>query len=367
MLALRFAALAVGLVLSLSAGAKAQEALREERGFLRIKIAGRDVRLEMLTVRPETASGRLPLALITHGKSPSGLSMSELRAASYAPLARDLARRGWLAAVLVRRGFGQSDGPLPGPAISCDKPDLGARLATDAEELDIALKALKERPDVDGERVIAIGESAGGAAIMALAQRKPPGLRAVINVSGGLMQGDCPGPAGDSLVAMVGSWTGKDVAPQLWLYAKNDDLFPPPLVDRMRTKALDGGLDLRFVELPEIKPNGHLIFRSVQARFIWQREMDASLRAWKLPTWPAERARTAYATLGLTSRADVFERYFSAPGEKALAYSKDKKLFRYRFGSADMAAAQRGALDDCAKAASDCIIAFKNDRDVGNE
>jgi dienelactone hydrolase len=359
-LSLRLIVLALAC-LSRLAPAAAQEPLREEPGFLRIKIAGRDVRLETLVVRPEAAAGRLPLALITHGKSASSISMGDLRAANYATVARDLARRGWLAAVVMRRGFGQSDGPFP-ESSSCDKPDLTQRFDADADELEGALRSLKERADVDAQRVIAIGESAGGGAVMALAQRKPAGLRGVVNIAGGLNIENCMEKGRDALVATLKLWQVAGAAPQLWVYAKNDELFPPALVDRMRTAALDGGGNVRFVELPEIKPRGHMIFRNSQARYVWLREMDASLRAWNLPTWAPERARASYARLGLTTRADTFERYFAAPGEKALAYSRAKKHFRYWFGADSLGAAREGALKECAKAATDCVIAFENDR-----
>jgi dienelactone hydrolase len=326
-----------------------------------MRLDGRDVRLETLIVRPEKAEGRLPLALITHGKSSSSVSMGDLRAASYATVARDFARRGYLAAVVMRRGFGQSDGPFPG-GTNCANLALGDRFDSDAAELDGALQALKQRPDVDPERIIAVGESAGGAAVLALAQKRPAGLRGIVNVAGGLNIDECVERGRDALVAAIGGWKGARDIPQLWIYARNDELFPPALVDRMRSAALDAGANVRFVELPEIKPRGHLIFRHGQARLVWLQAMDGSLRAWGLPTWNPARARQLYARLGLTRRADAFERYFAAPGEKAMAFSPQRKHFRYWFGTVTLTQAKENALRDCGKDAPDCVIAFENDR-----
>lgn len=340
--------------------ASAQEPLREENTFLRIKLDGRDVRLEALIVRPERAEGRLPLALITHGKSSSSVSMGDLRAASYATVARDFARRGWLAAVVMRRGFGQSDGPFPA-STSCADLDFTSRFEADSNELEAALRLLQQRDDVDPARAIAVGESAGGAAVLALAQRKPAGLRGIVNVAGGLNIESCVDKARDALVGVVKGWQVPGAPPQLWIYAKNDELFPPALVDRMRGAARDAGGDIRFVELPEVRPNGHLIFRHGQARFFWLREVDASLRAWKLPTWSPAQARELFAKLGLTARAAAFEQYFAAPGEKAMALSRSRKHFRYTFGSQTLDRAREATLNDCAKAAGDCVIAFEND------
>lgn len=335
--------------------------LQEQNGFLRIQAKGREVRLESLIVRPEGATGRLPLAIITHGRNSSSLSMGDLRAPRYATLARDLARRGWLAAVVMRRGAGQADGPLPS-LTSCPAPDIASSLEDDADDIAGALRALQARPDVDGQRVILLGESAGGATAMALMRRKPPGLRGVVNVAGGLNLEGCRERGQDALVGAMADWQGPGAVPQLWIYARNDELFPPPLVARMRKAALDAGADVRFIDLPELKPRGHMAFLHGQARHLWLREMDASLRAWDLPTIPRDRGRSFHAKLGLTTRLDVFERYFSGPGERAMAFSRSKKDFRYWFGTADLAAARTNALRDCAALAPDCVIAFENDR-----
>ncbi|RDJ23035.1 hypothetical protein DWF00_06655 [Bosea caraganae] len=366
--ALRLVARSAGLcfvilgLVTLGAGlAAAQEPLRQEDTFLRIRLDQRDVRLEALIVRPEGAQGRLPLVLITHGKSSSSISMGDLRASSYATVARDFARRGWLAAVVMRRGFGQSDGPYPS-STSCANLNLAPVFNSDADELEAALQALQKRDDVDPARAIAIGESAGGAAVLALARKKPPGLRGIINIAGGLSIDNCVDKSRDALVEVVKGFQQPGAAPQLWIYARNDELFPPGLVDRMRSAALDAGGNVRFVELPETKPRGHLIFRHSQARLAWLREMDASLRAWQLPTWSPAQARQHFAKLGLTTRADVFERYFAAPGEKAMALSRSNKQFRFWYGADTLDRARTGALSDCGKTWRDCVVAFENDR-----
>src|SRR5262245_16480925 len=87
-------------LLAIGAPAKAQIASDEfvaERTFFRTSIDGRSVRLEGLVLkRADLASNKLPVAIITHGKSPSLTDMLDSKAADYAGPARDLARRGWL-------------------------------------------------------------------------------------------------------------------------------------------------------------------------------------------------------------------------------------------------------------------------------
>src|SRR5215218_3645582 len=81
-------------------------ALLEESTFLDIREAGANYRLEALIVRPAAAKGRLPIALLTHGKPRLPAEVIDTHARHFAPEARDLAYRGYLAVVVIRRGFG---------------------------------------------------------------------------------------------------------------------------------------------------------------------------------------------------------------------------------------------------------------------
>src|SRR5437867_10511837 len=113
----------------------AQGDLTEEPGFLRATIAGRVARLESLAVKRADASGKLPIALITHGKPTTQGRMLDEHASDYIRQACDLARRGWLAVVVMRRGFGGSDGPLP-VNLSCASASPLERFAADADDLE---------------------------------------------------------------------------------------------------------------------------------------------------------------------------------------------------------------------------------------
>src|ERR1700752_1675842 len=154
--------------------ARAQESdLIEDTSFLRATIGSRTVRLEALVVKKRDAQGKLPIALIPHGKPGSEGRMLDERASEYARQARDLARRGYLAVVTMRRGYGGSDGPAP-VALSCASTALNHRFAPEADDLPATLEAVAGRPDADPARIITIGVSAGGAAVFALSARNPP-------------------------------------------------------------------------------------------------------------------------------------------------------------------------------------------------
>ena len=198
--------------------------------------------------------------------------MLALRASDYGRYARDLARRGYLSVVVMRRGFGQSDGPMP-VTMTCDTKTFADFFDADADDLQGALEIAAKRPDADPERAIAIGVSAGGAAVMALAARNPKNLRGVINVSGGLQTPDCPKE--DVLVNAFKDYGAISRVPSIWVYAKNDSLFGPALVERMQSAYLDGGGDVKLVMFDKHGDDGHQIFAEAGGRVKWLMEMDA--------------------------------------------------------------------------------------------
>src|SRR5262249_60821102 len=134
---------------------------------------------ETLIVRRAKADGRLPIALTTHGKNPKSEATRAIRADMMLPQARDFAARGWLAAAVIRRGYGQSDG-VPGVSrgaayMACENGDLVHGLDVEADDIDGAIKALAARPDADGSRAIAVGQSLGRPAVLAHSARRPAG------------------------------------------------------------------------------------------------------------------------------------------------------------------------------------------------
>jgi hypothetical protein len=134
----------------------ASDDLIENREYFTVTIGGRLVRLEGMTVKRADATGRLPVALITHGKLPTAGRMLDQHATNLLAQARDLADRGWLSVIVMRRGFGASDGPMPAP-ITCVSPSMLKFFEADADDLEATLAAVSERPDADPSRMIAVG------------------------------------------------------------------------------------------------------------------------------------------------------------------------------------------------------------------
>jgi dienelactone hydrolase len=332
----------------------APDAALQEDVFFNARVGGRIFRLEGLITRPANATGRLPLALILHGKDFVSSDMEKVRPRGSARQAQDLADRGWLVVSFTRRGFGRSDGPFPALA-NCNTLKPGDQFDADADETLAVLDLLRQRPDVDPERIIAVGISAGGAAALALAARNPPGLRGIVNLSGGLNLASCVDKGNDALVEAVRGFAAKTKIPQLWIYADNDELFPLALVNRMHEAALGAGGNIRRLSIEKLEPSGHNVFGSNLGRRTWLTEMDRSLRSWTLPTFNPADVVPWMKVLEGASRNNL-ERYQADPGHKALVYSPAQKTFWWRYAVSSRADAIANARKDCEAKAKDCKV-----------
>src|SRR5262249_6957419 len=285
--------------------------LTEEPTFLTVRSGQSSYRLEALIVRPARAQGRLPVALITHGKNPV-TELPFIRSELMLPQARDLAYRGWLAVVVVRRGYGRSDGLVGANTAAdafatCQNPDFRRAFDAEADDLDGALRVVAERPDADASRVIALGNSVGGGAVLAFAARQPKGLVAAINISGGAQFtadkiGRCGGD--EALLKAMTAFGASTRVPTFWVYAQNDRLFGPDLVRRMRDAFASAGGKVDLHQLGALtvdgRPvDGHALFSTLSGRAQWLAELDRFLRARALPTWrPADVTAALRAARG---------------------------------------------------------------------
>jgi dienelactone hydrolase len=358
---------AAGLVSTAFAQAAPDEFVIE-RTFFRTTIENRSVRLEGLVVKRSDLSEKLPIALITHGKSSHLSDMLESKSLDYAGPARDLARRGWLAVVVMRRGFGQSDGPMAA-SVSCATTSFADRFAADADDLQGALAAVSKRPDADPTRAIAIGVSAGGSAVVALAARNIPNLRGVISISGGLRMPDCPKE--DVLVNAYKDFGAASRVPNLWVYARNDSFFGPDLVGRLQSVYLDGGGDVKLVMYEKFGADGHSLFTAAAGKLQWLMEMDAFLRFHGLPAARRDNVAELMKLLRLESRQRGFlDRYLAAPTYKVMVRTPDGKHHFTQFGAVTLDRARNSALKACQdryKAVEPCRIVMENDTWLGGE
>jgi dienelactone hydrolase len=352
------AMLLLGLVPPCSAAPFEQEALR-------IPLSGAaSSSLEALLVRP-SAPGRYPLALINHGSPRTPAERSEMTPLSMLPEAMEFARRGWAAAIVMRRGYGGSGGGWAEAYGSCGDPHYLTAAKAAAADLKDAIAVLARRPDVDASRTISIGVSAGGFATVALTADPPPGLVAAISFAGGRgsMEADqvC---RRDRLVETFHVLGERSRVPMLWVYAENDHFFGPDLAEALRQAFASGGGNVDFVRAASFGQDGHGLFSRAGIP-IWTGYVDTFLkrqnlvlRATPMPPPPLPALATP-SVLGPNGKAS-FESYKASPPHKAFAVAPDG-VFGWQSGMRTTDAARAGALKFCLAGAKRCDIVFVDD------
>jgi dienelactone hydrolase len=342
--------------------AEKREGLIEESIRLPVSIPGTfgDSRVELagLLIRP-AGSGPFPLALINHGSPRVASARDRMTPAGMAPQAREFARRGWAAAVVMRRGYGATGGNWAEDYGGCTSPYyLEAGLAS-AKDMAGAIASLAQLPIIDKTRIISVGISAGGFGTVALSSLPVPGLVAAINFAGGRgSRGPNDVCSGPSLVRAMARYGEKSRVPQLWVYAENDLYFGPALAKEMHAAFTGAGGKAEFVRAAPFGEDGHGLF-SAKGIPEWSPMVDAFLRAQSLPTWSPETLTLANLPFATDPMREAFRNYVAAAGEKAFAVSPSG-VFGWRTTQDSTDEARRDALYYCQQSGASCVILFEN-------
>ena len=322
--------------------------------------------LEAFLVRPY-GPGRYPLVLINHGTPRDSHERATMDPARILPLAMEFARRGWVSAIVMRRGYGNSGGKFAETIGSCTHPDYKHASQEAARDIRAAIQYLGKQPEVDSRRILVVGVSTGGLATIALTAAPPDGLVAAINFAGGdgsIREDVVCQP--EVLVDTFRSFGESSRTPTLWIYSENDHYFNLALAKQFYRAFTDAGGNADFIQAPQFQEDGHNLF-TFDGIPIWTRYVDdflkqqgLVLRADLLPA-PAVPNIPLPPELSPSWRS-TFHYYLAAPPYKAFAVSTDGS-FGYRFGEPTEEVARKSAISRCEERTKTgvCRIAMLND------
>lgn len=216
--------------------------------------------LTLTSYRPAGA-GPFPLVVMSHGRA-----VAERRAQQgrqrFEPLARYLVSKGFVVLVPTRLGYGETYGQFdPENAGRCNALQIEAMSLAASEQVLATVAHARTLPWVDATRWVAMGQSVGGLATLAVAWRQPAGLVAAINFAGGtggnpeLRPGD---PCSPQAMAELLQRKAADVrVPMVWLYWTNDRYWGAEWPQRWANAWREGGATLEFQQLPAVGADGH--------------------------------------------------------------------------------------------------------------
>jgi dienelactone hydrolase len=307
--------------------------------------------LEGFMVRPNDAVAH-PLALLTHGTPRETRLFREISAPALVPEAREFARRGWTAVVVVRRGYGTSGGGYEEDARACSsRADYYYSGRQSAEDLRGAVQYLSRLAQVDASRIISVGVSTGGFATVALTADPPPGLRAAISFAGGRGSRRPDDVCNsDDLVNAFARFGRTSRIPMLWVYSENDHYFGPKIAAQLYDAFTRAGGGASFIRAPAFHKDGHGLF-SYAGTPIWAPIVDAFLAQQglklrddllPLPTPPDVAPPAQLSAEG----AEAFRAFLTFPGYRAFAVSPGGH-YGYVFARRSAAKARKDAEENC--------------------
>ncbi len=269
--------------------------------------------------------------------------------------------------IVMRRGYGGSDGGWAETSGGCDNPNYLAAGIAGAADLKTTLEFLSHRPDIDATRMIAVGVSAGGFATVALTADPPPGLVAAISFAGGRGSPDNDRVCRpDRLVEAFRAFGKRSRIPMLWVYAANDHFFGPALAQQLKSAFTGAGGRVDFVAAPAFGDDGHCLF-SAAGIAIWTLYVETFLQQQNLTmtTTPLPLPPPAITAPGIldSNGQKAFAAFLIDAPHKAFALSPDGH-FGWRTGMRTVEAARAGALKSCQQSGKNCAVTFVDDAAV---
>lgn len=368
---IRSCILALFMLANAASNAMAQRYVERE---VRIPFAsaGRDG-LDALLVYVDLP-GKHPLVVLTHGSARSVEQHANVTPWQQLPQALWFARRGWVALVVVRRGYGTSGGsPDTDHGGHCSErraepTDYASVGLYAADDMRAAIEYGRGLPEVDGTHIVAAGVSSGGFATVALTANPPPGLVAAISFAGGRgSQADHDVCDPGNLINAFHEFGKRSRVPMLWIYAQNDKFFWPELAQKFETAFRSGGGRDRLVIAPPDGEDGHHLFYDVPA---WSGMVDIFLQQQSLAPLsellPEVQAPEIPPPAGLSEDGlHAFHNYLILGPHKAFAVSASS--FGMSTGRRTSDDARKIAMDNCkhtAKGKDQCKVVFVDETSV---
>lgn len=228
------------------------------------------VKLDTIIVRPDDDLPH-PLALINHGYDPHNYKLRFVD--DFRQQAIELARRGWVAVVFSRRGYGHSEGEFAERYFTwlLDTHDYIKQAKVPLDDMHAVIDFMRQQSYVDKKKMISIGHSGGGYSQLALAADPPEGLVAAINFAGAVRISDpnLQFHNSDSVVHAAAYFGRTARIPMLWIYAENDTYSPLELARQMLDAFVSRGGNAELIEGIWYGSEGHLLFLRPEGISVW--------------------------------------------------------------------------------------------------
>jgi len=211
--------------------------------------------------------GPFRIAVIAHASTQNRLQRAQMPQPEYGALAAALVARGFAVLVPQRLGHGKTGGPYLEDQDGCDTAEYTLSARTTAEAIATALSFMRAQSFARKDASVIAGHSAGGWGALALTDRSPKDISAVIVFAAGRggrkddrANNIC---APDKLIAAAKEFGEDAKVPVTWVVAENDSYFPPEFSKRLADAFTEAGDDkVDFQVMPALGNEGHWLAES---------------------------------------------------------------------------------------------------------
>ncbi len=229
--------------------------------------------LEMTLMLP-SGEGPFPVAVFNHGDIEIDSTYMRYKTRYVDPLiAREFLSLGWAMAFPARRGVALSEGIYPLKNFLQNDGDATYKARVHAQDILPALEFLKTMPALDTQRMLVMGQSAGGYSTMYIASLNLPGVIGAVNFSGGRTDKTRTDTAGFLNTTMVNGFAefGKSThIPMLWVFAENDSRYTANTIRTCYQVFTEAGGRATLSLSPPIDVDGHFVYHKPE---LWRQAL----------------------------------------------------------------------------------------------
>lgn len=236
------------------------EPVKRQQIFLDVQIQEKMYKLEAMLYKPtDVEAARLPLIISTHGRYGPSPSRNPNEIYGLSAMARKLVAKGFMVLHLVRRGYGNSEGPDSEFMATAQASGLAG-----AQDIAAAVAFMRQRADVEPNRIAVIGQSQGGWMALASSTFAMNGVIGIVNFSGATNFTEAKNynintyPVESQMKEAASAYGKLSRTPVLWLYASNDNHSVSTVKDWFESFQKSGGKG-RLVFTEAFQPRGHSV------------------------------------------------------------------------------------------------------------
>lgn len=221
------------------------------------------LQLEMTLLLPD-GPGPFPIAIFNHGDIEMSTDYIRYKARFRdMTVAREFLRTGIAVAFPSRPGVGMSEGVYPSPGRQLTDADPTYRARVHARPIMPAIEYLRKEKEINSEKMIVVGQSAGAYATMYIASQNPPGVIGAINFAGGRsdqLDGE-PAHFRNPITIEGNAEFGKTARiPVLMIYAENDSRGTVNTIRLAYEAFIHSGGTATLLLTPPLNVDGHYLY-----------------------------------------------------------------------------------------------------------